>query len=530
MRAKFVPFLILPAFFAIVVALHYPAFHSPMMYDSVGYLHEKEGIFNAHRPEAVMSMVPQRPLFMLTLYLNYLKNGIDPSGYRWVNAALLAASGLALAFMAWMLMQSSALGVPRPATGQFSVAVLVGLWFVVHPLQEFAVLYVWQRSALMACLFSFATVGAYLAARTGYWPRTTLAYVLTAILFAAGMLSKENVATVPVVLFVTEIIFFTRSLKDLFTRGVIIAAITLPGILINVLATFLLLGPETERGQAGLVARVASYYGMAGITPVEVVLTQCRVIFAYLRCILLPTGDNLPFLRSFTISRSLADPTVTLLAVGGLIAVLLTGAAWCRKRPLACFGVFFFFIALIPESFLIPHYLYFGHRPILPMAGVLLIMADCALPLLTLSHTRPSFRAIAVVVLLLPVFYWGSITCERGRKWSAFRFWEEAYAQLPPFSAARGQVCLYGHPGKLCERVEPRRATRGRGGGAQEGCQDRFRSIERKDGVRQGPARDGTRQGRKNRRGSAHAQAHCRGESRLWVGLFSISESAGRKR
>jgi protein O-mannosyl-transferase len=421
------------AFVAVAVFLHSPGFHARMVYDSVGYLVDKGDVFARHDPVAVTSMVPQRPLFMLTLYANYLGAGTDASAYRLVNAILLGASGLALAFATWMLLQCLGPVLPGSAAERQWLAVLVGLWFLVHPLQGFAVLYVWQRSVLMACLFSYAAIGTYLAARTEHFRSAVMLYVLCGILFAAGMLSKENVIMVPAILFLAEIVVFKASLRGLLTRGLIIAAITLPGIILNVVSTFLLLGPDTERGQEGLVARVVSYYAMAGVSPLEVVFTQCRAVVAYLHDILVPGPDSLPFLRSFTISRGLLDPVVTLPAVGGIAAALLGAAICCRERPLASFGLLFFLVTLLPESLLIPQYLHFGHRPILPMAGVFLIMTDCAARLLDLN-ARPSFKSLVAGVLVLPALYWGWVTYERSNNWNPLRFWEESYVLLPEFT------------------------------------------------------------------------------------------------
>ncbi len=154
-------------FFAAVLVLEIQAFDSPMIYDSanriVGYAH----LFLKSQHLAVDEIMAQRPLFMLSLYLNYLIHGMDPVYFRVFNALILAGTGIALMVMLNMIMLLHPSGV-RSAGGQERMIVfLVGLLFVVHPLQVFAVLYIWQRQALMACLFYFSALAIYVAGREG---------------------------------------------------------------------------------------------------------------------------------------------------------------------------------------------------------------------------------------------------------------------------------------------------------------------------------------------------------------------------
>ena len=111
-------------------------------------------------------------------------------------------------------------------------------------------------------------------------------------------------------------------------------------------------------------------------------LTECRVIYCYLLTIFIPGLYPLLLGRAFTVSASLLDPPVTLAALLGLVFLVGAAITIARKRPVAAFGILFFFIAIAPESLLMPQYLFFGYRPILPMAGLLLVLADVLMALL----------------------------------------------------------------------------------------------------------------------------------------------------
>ena len=91
-------------------ALHYPGFASPMLYDSVAGISDKAPVFARGNLVEIMSMVPGRPLFMLTLHVNYLLHGMDPRFFRLTDALLSAATGLILAILALITLE-----LPNPA-------------------------------------------------------------------------------------------------------------------------------------------------------------------------------------------------------------------------------------------------------------------------------------------------------------------------------------------------------------------------------------------------------------------------------
>ena len=114
-------------------------------------------------------------------------------------------------------------------------ALFLGLAFVAHPLQTYVVLYDWQREAIMACLFYFSALAVYLGVRSGRFRNEGLGYVLTAVLFFAGLQSKENLATLPIMMFLAEIILFRQSFKQLLSRCLMIALLTAPPLAAYVL-------------------------------------------------------------------------------------------------------------------------------------------------------------------------------------------------------------------------------------------------------------------------------------------------------
>jgi protein O-mannosyl-transferase len=422
----------LSVFFAVAVALHHSGFHSRMIYDSLGYISQNAPIFARHDILGIMGIVPARPLFMLTLYANYLWAGMDPYGLRLVNALILAASGVAMAFLSLQIFQISTLRLPGTNGQKRAVGVLLGLWFVVHPLQSLVVLYIVQREAILGCFFYFSALAVYLAGRSGRLSRPTRTYVLTSALFLAGMLSKENVVTLPMVLLLAEMTLLRQDVRQLIRRAAIIALIALPPFVGYLVLVHGLHGPDATYTQ-GIWNRLSQYYQAAALTPVEVLLTESRVLFTYLGMIAAPFWIGVQLVAVQTISRSLLNPSVTLAAVAGAGVLVGLGLAMVRRQPLVAFGILFFFITLLPESTLIPQYLFCGYRAILPMAGVLLILGQGVLTVFAGSGAGAA-KATTAALLVVTLGVLASVTVMLAREWDPLRVWKAAYEQLPPSS------------------------------------------------------------------------------------------------
>ncbi len=255
-------------FAAIASGLHYKGFHSPMIYDSRGIIADSEHLFASHDPARVLELHPGRPVFMLSLYLNYRLFGMDPFWFRVVNVLFLAGEGVALVWLSTVVLGLPQLRVPGNALDKRAVSLALGLLFTVHPLQTFTLLYIWQRAAGMACLFYFAALGVYLSARSGRFRDPTGAYVGTATLFAAAMLSKENPASFPAVLALAEVTLLGQGLRQALKRLPGIALIAAPAVVLYVLFLHGFHGPESGTPKT-ILERVHEYYRMGGQTPIQ---------------------------------------------------------------------------------------------------------------------------------------------------------------------------------------------------------------------------------------------------------------------
>ena len=136
-------------------------------------------------PSAIENEAHYWPLVYTTFWLEHKLWGFDPTGYHIVNVLLHLANTLLL----WHLLRR--LAVP----GAWVVAAV----FAVHPLHVDSVAWVIERKDVLSGLFYLAAVLTYMRFAEQSNPRR---YACSLALYAAGLLSKSIVVTLPVALLI----------------------------------------------------------------------------------------------------------------------------------------------------------------------------------------------------------------------------------------------------------------------------------------------------------------------------------------
>ena len=427
-----VPIALVGVFFALTFAVHHKVFTAPMLYDSAGVLKANEYLFNSGLPQ-VIKIFPQRPVPMITFYLNYLVDGMNPYYFRAANAFLMACAAGAVVLLLIYILEIPGITVHGTPSQKRMVSIGLGLVFLLHPASIYVVVYVWQRMALMSGLFFFLALAAYLATRTGRIPNCVAGYAACAVMFFVAIASKENAIVLPVILVLVELVFFHATARDLLKRSVVIGSV----LLIAVLALSFVERPHGHMiSHGGIVSTIARYYAESGLTPAQVAMGQCVVFFEYLKMVVLPLPSNVHFMSAQLVPSSITDPPITVVAVAGVIAVTAAmGIFLLRRRPLVAFGTLFFIISLLPEALMVPQYLFFGYRVFVPMFGLLLVAADGILSLIDLPQNARGKLAIkvgltsAAAVALLLLSY---ATVSKEALWmDPIAFWNDARDRLP---------------------------------------------------------------------------------------------------
>jgi tetratricopeptide (TPR) repeat protein len=382
-----------------------------------------------------------RAVMHATFALNYHFGGLDTTGYHAVNIALHMLNGLLLYLL--VLMTGRHLGRDEKATG--AVAFLSYALFVLHPVQTEAVTNLVNRSMLLSTACYLSGMLLFLRAvtserRRGLWVAGLFAVSL------AGMGSRENFATFPLMLLLYDL-FFISGFKPREVARHYIAY--LPVLLSLGYMAHLALGSTYAKREA-----------IAGIPPVQYALTQLKVHWTYLRLLLFPVNQTLDY--DYPVAKSLLE-LPALVSLAGYGALWAGGIALARRRPVVAFSVLWFLIALLPISFIVAltdlklDDVIFEHRLYLPGAGAM-VLAGAAIDAAATKvkqRWRLAGKAVVPLLLVLPVLL-AAATYHRNAVWhSDVTLWEDAARKAPGKARPHNDLGIaYKNSGELEKSIE----------------------------------------------------------------------------
>ena len=336
---------------------------------------------SALRPPASGWPVSGRPVFNLSLALNYAVSGERTWTYHALSLAIHIAAGLAL----FGIVRRTAVGGARPLGAPAGLAVppyptfiawAAALLWTLHPLQTESVTYISQRSESLMGMFYLLTLYSFIryteCSRAGDGagivpPSYECGYV--GPLFHFMLLSRhghqEVMVTAPVMVFLYDPVFVSGSFAGAWRRH--------RRVYLGLAASWLLLawlmaGSAGRGGTVGFDTKISWWaYGV----------TQFRAVAHYLRLCLWPR----PLLFSYGLTLGgpiwevIAEIVMLVLAAASLIAAV-------RGSWLGFLGAWFFII-LCPTSSVVPvaTELIAEHRAYLSLAAVAVLIAfgGCAL-------------------------------------------------------------------------------------------------------------------------------------------------------
>ncbi|MGD0045786.1 MAG: tetratricopeptide repeat protein [Bryobacteraceae bacterium] len=320
-----------------------------------------------------------RPLTYLTFWANRALGGENAAGYHAVNLALHLAAAL-LAYQCLLgLMDRRA-------------AWLAAALFAVHPLQAEAVDYIWARAIVLAAVFVFASLLAWMAGRP--W--------LSVALFALALLSKEECAAFPLALWLFDARLIPQPPAGRrSTRWAPLAAM---------LALSLAAGLRTTYAAAAMPGTQAG--AQAGISPAHYLLAEGTVLWRYLRLFAFPYG--------FTVDTEIRLPAAWLGVASWLAIAAALAALWRWRRDLAIW-LTAAALLLLPSSSIFPaadlaadRRMYLAMLPLAAAAALVLV------------RFRPRAAAALVIAALVVV------SIGRTQVWASDEsLWREAVARAP---------------------------------------------------------------------------------------------------
>ena len=307
-----------------------------------------------------------RPLSMASFVIDAVFFDASVAMFKQHNLLLHLLIGCLIMLFLLQLLQ-------HQKSGHYALlSLLAACAWLFAPMYVSTVLYVVQRMAQLAALFSLAGLSLYVWGRirqqsdAGGW---------LLILFGLGVgglavFAKENGIVFWPLLLLTELVFF--SLKAKRERDQSILRMAVFKIMPVLIAAGLLVALFN-------LSRFLEVYYLRDFTLWERILTQSRVLFTYIFQMLFPFRlDFGLFHDNYEVSRGLLSPTTTLFAMLSMCLLVVATIAGClnRNTRMIGYGLAFFLVAHSVESTILPLEIYFEHRNYLPGVGLFIAIVS----------------------------------------------------------------------------------------------------------------------------------------------------------
>ena len=399
-----------------------------------------------------LSNLSNRSIVLATLYLNHSLDGFNVFGFHVLNLTVhIITCLLIFLFAKEALLFNKTLKTEYGSKSQLNIPLMAALLFAVHPMNTQAVTYITGRTTSLAVCFYIASFLFFIKGLRQNLTYKILFYALSMAFLTAGYGSKIIILTAPV-MFIVFYLFFTplkttflkHFFKSNFVRIIIQAMVITSPFMLVLISRHLNL--QNIRGiDFGLLQKLFTpiqsklmhldSFTRDHINSSIYLLTEFKVIvFYYFKMIFLPFNQNID--PHFPVASGIADPVV-LLSLSIIILCLYAGTYFYQKNRLIAFGIFWFFITLLPTSSVLPLLdTVTEHRLYLPFVGITLII-PLYLNRFISRHKKSSFKQLTYFILLvfLPIIVFSILTVKRNFVWKDEKsLWSDAAEKSPRMS------------------------------------------------------------------------------------------------
>ena len=401
------------AFLVFGILIYSNTFQNTFHFDDDPSIAQNYALRDISNISAIWNFWPTRFIAYLSFALNYHLHKFSLFGWHLVNIIVHIFAGLCL----WWLMQLS-FATPLLKDTNLSrqknlVSFFAALLFLAHPIQTQGVTYVVQRAVSLATLFYLASLCLYVKARLSE-KRSAIYYSGSLIVAVLAMFTKEMSITLPFAILLYEFCFLS---KEEGVNWKYLAPVLATLLIIPLVMFF------TGSVNFGEFRKVSE--GPPGISSLEYLITEFRVIMTYLRLLIVPLNQNLDY--DYAISKTFFNLPV-LLSFLAIAAIFGFALRMFKKYRLVSFGIFFFFLTLIPESSLIPiKDVIFEHRLYLPMAGFSIFLVGSFY-----YFFENKRQGLKIPLLSIMVIFCGLLTFSRNYIWKdEFSLWNDTIRKSP---------------------------------------------------------------------------------------------------
>lgn len=340
-----------------------------------------------------------RPLSLVSFLIDANTWPANPYPFKYTNLMIHLLNGVLLYWAILLLLKNYKYCAQKTNWIAF---VATSIWLL-HPYFVSTTLYIIQRMAQFATLFSLAGIIGYLKSVNLIEIKPKKAYIGMTLSIGLGTVlatySKENGALLPLLILIIEFCNPNKEAKPIWQWRAVL--LWLPS-----LAIFALLAKYATFAENPWPNR--------NFNMIERLYSEARIVTEYLYNLVLPQIELKGLYQDgFVVSKSLFQPISTLYSTIFLSFLFCSALLLKKKYPLYGLAVLFFFAAHLMESTVVGLELYFEHRNYL---SALFLFLPIASGLYALKSKVDIKLINLIVILILSILCF--FTYQRAKLWS----------------------------------------------------------------------------------------------------------------
>ncbi len=347
-----------------------------------------------------------RPIVSASYAIDYSIWGLNPYGFHLTNIIIHCIASLLLFRIFQILFWR------YKYRNLFSL--LSTLIFVVHPIHTEAVSWISGRTDSLVTVFFFGAFLCYLEftkeqeydRKSGQVKsiaaRNPLYLILSLVLYALGLLSKEMIVTMPVIILLYDFVYRKKDM-DYFKSNILVYSLYVAITIAYLIIRHSLLKDIPDR---------ETYLYFFGKDSLTAFATMIKTIPVYFRLLFAPFGLLYHYNGVIRDSTSLLELPVILSIL--FIGLLLYAAYFFYKKDsIISFAILFFLVTLIPVMNIVPTMNLMAER-FLYMVSFALVLVIAHLAMLGSAKRDKGILLAGLVVIILSMSY---LTYDRNKDW-----------------------------------------------------------------------------------------------------------------
>lgn len=361
-------------------------------------------IFTREYSTFIEGEITYRPVCTFSYFFDYYLYGMNPVGFHLTNIIWHSLSCILVYFFIFLI------------SGNFPLSFITSLFYAIHPIQTESVNAISFRWDIMAMTFLLTSIIAFIKMMRAT-SHKYFYYALSLFSFVLAIFSKESALIAPLIIVIYSFIY--RDIKEIIKQKYYYLGFFLILLFYVYIVQFIAQNP----------VRKINYYEGSMLTTF---LTMSKVFVYYLYNLIFPLNLYADYIIPF--SYSVLEVKV-ILSILTIVILLMAGIILRKINKETSFGVFYFFITLIPVSNIIP----FGHLMndrylYIPSLGFCLVLSYLLLKLF-----KNKYHLLAVVFLIF--LFYSTRTISQNIIWQdEMRLWKNVYQKFPNSSRANYNI------------------------------------------------------------------------------------------